>query len=592
MFPIPDFQNPDRSKLSSVFPQIDAIFRKFVEQHPVPGLAYGVVVDGKLVTSGGAGIQNVDNKIPVTADSVFRIASMTKSFTAMAVIRLRDEGKLRLDELAEKYVPELASLPYPTKDSARITVRQLLTMSAGFPQDDPWADRQLGASEDQFTAWLKQGISFSNPPGIKFEYSNYGYAILGRIVRNVSGMPYQTYITQNILQPLGMTSSTFDIEQVSPERLAMGYQRDGENWIADQPLKDGTFGAMGGIFTTITDFAKYMALLLSAYPARDEADNGPVRRSSLREMQQPWQFNVASSYRPTPDAPAINQSAGYGFGLSVGFDSVLGYSVAHGGGLPGYGTFYRILPDLGIGIAAFTNRTYTSVAQLIFNAFVELLKTEGLKPRVLPVASPLTDVQKGITALYNQWDNAAVQTLATESFFQDTAIEKRQQEFEKLRSDFGACTSVTAFEPENALRGQWVMQCRRGRIEAYVTLSPTVPPRLQHLELTAIKPLTLSVKQTINQIIGLIGQWDAEVAQELFARSIKRAALQSQLDAVRSQYGSIRLGNVLEGDGKTQARVRLNGKKGKIDLRIKVDAKSGKVTEIHFSRPSETFFVP
>lgn len=139
MFPMPRFDNSiDRlAKLRSAFPRVEAVFHEFWEKHPVPGLAYGIVVDGELVQSAGMGIQNVTSQTPVTPDSVFRIASMTKSFTAMALMKLREDGKFNLDDAVERHVPELAGLPYPTRNSARITVRQLLTMSAGFPQDDP-----------------------------------------------------------------------------------------------------------------------------------------------------------------------------------------------------------------------------------------------------------------------------------------------------------------------------------------------------------------------------------------------------------------------------------------------------------------------
>src|SRR5260221_9295397 len=335
MFPLPGFNNLDRSKLRANFPQVEAIFRKFAAPLPFPVLAYGIVVDGELAAGGGMGFQNVADKTPATPDSVFRIASMTKSFTAMALVKLRDEGRLRLDDLVEQYVPQLATLRYPTRDSTPITVRHLLTMSAGFPQDDPWADRQLAVNEEMLSGWLENGISFSNPPGLTYEYSNYGFAILGRIVTNVSGIPYQTYIQEQILKPLAMTSTTFDINAVQPERLAMGYRREANEWLTEPPLPDGAFASIGGMFTTISDFARYMAFLLLAFPPRDDAESGPVRRSSLREMQQVWRQRLVTSTRETPDAPTLVTSDRYGYGLVSSIDSVLGYSVCHGGGVPG-----------------------------------------------------------------------------------------------------------------------------------------------------------------------------------------------------------------------------------------------------------------
>ena len=126
MFPLARFDDSlDRpGKMREAFPRVEAIFREFAEKRPALGVAYGVVVDGKLAHAGGIGVQNVTTQAPVTPDSVFRIASMTKSFTAMAIMKLREDGKLNLDDAVERHVPELAGLPYPTKDSARITNRK------------------------------------------------------------------------------------------------------------------------------------------------------------------------------------------------------------------------------------------------------------------------------------------------------------------------------------------------------------------------------------------------------------------------------------------------------------------------------------
>ncbi|MBI4475561.1 MAG: beta-lactamase family protein, partial [Acidobacteria bacterium] len=133
----------DRAKLATAFPAVDRLFQGFATQAHVPGAAWGIVVDGELAHTGVIGFRDVDARAPVTAESVFRIASMTKSFTAMAILKLRDEGKLSLDNPAERYVAELKSLKYPTSDSPHITIRHLLTHSEGFPEDNPWGDRQL-----------------------------------------------------------------------------------------------------------------------------------------------------------------------------------------------------------------------------------------------------------------------------------------------------------------------------------------------------------------------------------------------------------------------------------------------------------------
>ena len=194
--------------LKAAFAGIDKAFQEFAIREHVPGAAWGIIVDGELVHVGVTGLREVQSKAPVEADSVFRIASMTKSFTAMAVLRLRDEGKLSLDDSAERYVPELKALKYPTTDSPRITVRHLLSHAEGFPEDNPWGDQQLAKSDAEMSAMMQAGIPFSNAPGIAYEYSNFGFAILGRIVSNVANMPYRDYVRINILEPLGMTSTT------------------------------------------------------------------------------------------------------------------------------------------------------------------------------------------------------------------------------------------------------------------------------------------------------------------------------------------------------------------------------------------------
>ncbi len=240
-----------RTKLASAFADIDRQFTEFVKTAHVPGAAWGIVIDGELAHAGTAGVRDVASKAPVDADTVFRIASMTKSFTAMSILRLRDEGKLSLDDPAERYVPELKGLRYPTSDSPRITIRHLLTHSEGFPEDNPWGDQQLSESEAALSRMMREGIPFSNAPGIAYEYSNYGFAILGRVVSQVSGKPYDEYVSQNILQPLGMTSTTLHPSKVPENRRAIGYRWEDERWKEEPALPHGSFGAMGGMLTSI-----------------------------------------------------------------------------------------------------------------------------------------------------------------------------------------------------------------------------------------------------------------------------------------------------------------------------------------------------
>ena len=481
------FTDPDRRiKLAAAFPAIDELFREFVDRSHVPGAAWGIVIDGELAHSGSTGFRRIDSKSPVDADTVFRIASMTKSFTAMAILGLRDEGKLALDDPAERYVPELKALTYPTADSPRITVRHLLSHAEGFPEDNPWGDQQLGITEDEMTALLRRGIPFSNAPGVAYEYSNYGFALLGRIVARASGKSYNDYLKEKILTPLGMTATTMEASRVPEGKLAHGYRWEDERWKEEPLLPDGAFGPMGGMLTSVRDLSRYVAALLAAWPPRDGIEGGPIRRASLREMQQVARFSGASTSRDTAGALQLS-ATGYGYGLGISQSCAFRHVVAHSGGLPGFGSQMRWLPEYGIGIIAFGNLTYTGWGRPVTAALDALARTGGLQPRAARPSPALLMARNTVAGLVERWDDAVADRIAANNLFLDVSKERRRNELEALRKRVGECPADRdRFDiVENALRGQWVVKCARGRLHVSVTLAPTVPPTVQHLSVRA-----------------------------------------------------------------------------------------------------------
>jgi len=487
------FEQPERlARLITTFPQIDEFIKDFVIREHVPGAAWAIIVDGQIEHIAVTGLRDLELALPVREDSVFRIASMTKSFTAMAILQLRDAGKLSLDDPAERYLPELARLLYPTKDSPKITIRHLLTHSAGFPEDNPWGDQQLAMSESAFDALLAQGLSFSNTPGVSYEYSNTGYAMLGRIVARVSGIPYADYVKENILHPLGMAATTLEPATVSSERQTPGYRWEDQRWKPEPQLADGAFGAMGGMLTSIADLSRYVALFLDAYPARDDVENGPISRASLREMQQNWRIRPASAQVNSGDQNIDLNVQGYGYGLRVSQTCQFGHVVAHAGGLPGFGSQMRWLPDYGVGLIAFGNRTYTGWGPIFDQVLNIMAATGALEPRVAQPAPALQNARAQVNALINRWDDGRAQGIAAMNLFLDRSLEKRRAEFMTLRERLGQCEQQEGFfSIENALRGQWLLDCERGSALASVTLSPTTPPRVQYLEVRAVDRSTL-----------------------------------------------------------------------------------------------------
>jgi CubicO group peptidase (beta-lactamase class C family) len=334
---------------------------------------------------------------------------------------------------------------------------------------------------------MRAGIPFSTAPGTAYEYSNFGFAILGRVVANVSGVPYTRYVTERILRPLGMTSTTLQVSAVPPGRLAHGYRLVDGAWVEEPQLPDGAFGPMGGMLTSVSDLSRWVGLMLDAWPPRDGADAGPLRRSSLREMQQVARYNGASVMRDTAAGTVTLTAGGYGYGLGIRQTCQFRTLVSHSGGLPGFGSLMRWLPEHGVGIVAMGNLTYTGWGGVADQALQTLAATGGLQPRVPQPAPVLLRRQEQVSRLVSRWDDALADSLAAMNLYRDEPKERRRAAIERLvRQAGGECRPLGAFRAENALRGRWKLRCRDSDLGVYITLAPTEPARVQFLEVTPL----------------------------------------------------------------------------------------------------------
>jgi D-alanyl-D-alanine-carboxypeptidase/D-alanyl-D-alanine-endopeptidase len=467
----------------------DEIFRAYQLDAHVPGLVYGIVADGRLVHVGTLGVQDLTERRPVTAGTLFRIASMTKAFTALTVLKLRDDGQLRLDAPAADYVPEMRGWKYPTDDSPQIRVRDLLNHVPGFVTDDPWGDRQQPLPEAEFTKLLREGVPFTSTPQTRFEYSNLGYAILGRIIGNVSKRPYAETITQTLLQPLGMDSSGFEAAAAPRERRALGYRWQDDAWSPEPTLAHGVFGAMGGLQTSANDYAKWVAFLLDAWPPRDGAERGPVRRSTVRELAQGSNLLGLVSRPARSGTPKIEQAAIYAMGMFAASDEDLGFTLRHSGGYPGYGSHVLLLPDRNVGIFAFANRTYAGPSRAVWDAAVALDKAGLLgKERELPVSAELAAAYRASAAIYTSGNVAAAGDQLAMNFLLDLDEAGWSRKLAALKASVGACDTTTPVAPTGALTGDFTWSCEHGRLTGSVALAPTRPPRIQELTLEVIEP--------------------------------------------------------------------------------------------------------
>jgi serine-type D-Ala-D-Ala carboxypeptidase/endopeptidase len=468
-----------QTDVATLAPQIETIFTEWMQAQHIPGLVYGIVRDGRLITAKGLGTQDQNANASVTADSRFRIASMSKAFTALAILKLRDAGKLSLEAPAETYVPELRGWKYPTSDSPKVTVRDLLHHNAGFVEDNPWGDRQQPLPEAEFSAMLRKGPVFATTPGTRMEYSNLGYAILGRIVSNVSGTRYQDYIGREIMAPLGMVATSYDVLKSPKGARAIGYRWQDDAWVREPDMADGAYGAMGGVETTANDYWRWVSFLLSAWPARDGVDAGPVKRATVREIVEGAGF-AGGRNRPASLGAACRQSVSYAMGWNVVDDCDVGRIVTHTGGYPGYGSVVMLLPDAGIGVFAFASRTYGAPSLPALKSLLAIKAAGAIADRELSVSAELARAYDAAKSVWTSGDPARA-TLAVNVPL-DRDLARRKREIADAKAKVGACAMGEPIRPISALEGTWEWTCASGRIQGRVQRSPLPDGSLQVID--------------------------------------------------------------------------------------------------------------
>jgi CubicO group peptidase (beta-lactamase class C family) len=582
--------------LTTVMPIDDgalaAIAARFTGRGGQPGLAYGVIADGALAHAGGYGERWLGGPAP-DADTVFRIASMTKSFTATLVLMLRDRGALRLDDTAVEYVPVLRGLAPPTSDSPPITIRHLLTMTAGFPTDDPWGDRQQGPDPAAFARLLADGgVRAAWAPGTKFEYSNLGYAVLGMIIESVTGVNYAHAIRSEVLSPLGLNQTGYQVADVNPANLARGYRRDGSEWIELELDPYGAFAPMGGIFSCVRDLARWIAGFAAAFPPGPLADSTvqpgdadhPLARHSRREMQL-GQVAITDEGSGVVAQFAGPASLSFGFGLFTQDDPAFGTIVQHSGGYPGFGSQMRWHPATGLGAVVLANSTYAQAGALAGELMSALLTAQakqdtergsyhlrGAFPRAEPWPETLA-ARDAVTSLLAAWtDGVAARTFAPNVEL-DRPLTQRQAEIETLRERIGAFAADPdrPAEFESPAHCRWWLTGAAGTVAVQIKLAPLRQPLVQQLAI-AIPPASGSaLAQALDQIIGALNG-----AEPLWPVSLQtgngfdadRAA--RQLRVAAGWAGRCVPDCYLAGNGDTNTTVRLAGATGKIALALEV----------------------
>ncbi|WP_052961354.1 MULTISPECIES: serine hydrolase domain-containing protein [unclassified Leucobacter] len=443
-----------------------------VRSGSTPAIALSARIGGRdaFAASGDRG-----DGIPPDAGTVFRIASVTKSFTAARALQLRDAGALDLDRPVADLLP--AAVFRPAGSGARITPRMLLTMSAGLPTDDAWADRLESMTAADFDALLAAGIRLVREPGTGFEYANLGWAMLGRILEHLDGRPLPQQVEAEILDPLGLTGVRFTAPTGRP--LATGHARRAAGWEAQPLTGPGAFSAIGGIFASTADLLDWAAWLASAFSRPD--DDRVLAAASRREMQQ-----LHRTLPPEPSAPSA-AVVGYGYGLFVELVPELGRVVSHSGGYPGFSAHLRWGLDREVIVCGLENGGYSGAWEPTGEAFSRLA-AQCPEPSVRPWAE--TEAAVALTrALAERPDDDARWSSAERDAFApcvalDLPIAERRAALLRVRDELGpgARLAPEGIRYPTAASARWRMIGRDRQCDFALELTPTDPPLIQRFD--------------------------------------------------------------------------------------------------------------
>ena len=331
----------DHPEVASQIKLMDAWVQAQMKGIDLPGLVIGVVHDQEVVWSKAYGHADVERDTPMQSDSIFRIASHSKLFTSIAILQLRDAGKLRLDDPITDHLPWFdMENPYPEAEPVRVW--NLLTHSAGLPResDHPsWTEFEFPTGEDLRETVSQQQAAY--PAATVWKYSNLGLSLAGAIVETVSEREYEEYVETEIMAPLGMTSSSVGVpSDVHRVRLVTGY---GRRWLDKprevMPFVDArAFDPATGLSSSVEDMLRFLSWQMRL---RAEHVTEVLRANTLREMQRVhW---LREDWRG---------GNGWGFAISHREDRDL---IGHGGSYPGNRTSTQLSPTENVGVVVFTN---------------------------------------------------------------------------------------------------------------------------------------------------------------------------------------------------------------------------------------------
>ena len=463
---------------------IGALVDAHIGSQETPGLVAALFFKGEMLYFQGAGERELNGPAP-DESTAFRVASCTKSFTAAAILLLRDRAELTLDDPITQYLPTYRQVG-PLATYAPPTLRMLLTMSAGFGTDDPWADREESITPVRLEEHITQGVYLVSTPGARYEYSNLGYALLGRVVELLSGLSFPQFVKQELFEPLGLTDSSFSLEESGAPTVAVGYRRRGEEWLAQEFSAPGSFSSIGGVFSSARNLATWANWLCEALDSSAE-EKGPLSLATRREMQQmhvPMPFS--SHAATTPDT--TDRLFGYGYALHVDIDETFGKFVSHSGGYPGYSAHMRWHANSGLGVIVLENGRYSG-AWATATTILERVLVEIPSISPAPITETLNEFITRTSSLIGSWTDALADELCAPNVALDIPYSERATEIAACLDQVGGLNVITTVEVElgeSPLHARWVLPGQFGTLRCELRLTPVEPLRIQTLRVTVM----------------------------------------------------------------------------------------------------------
>jgi CubicO group peptidase (beta-lactamase class C family) len=347
---------------SALVSRIDELAATVLENGSVAGLSIGVRRGDDVLLIRGYGLADIENDVPATAETVYRIGSVTKQFTAAAVMQLVESGAIDLDDPMTEYLPD-----YPTQGHV-VTIRHLLTHTSGIKSYtglEEWQPTmRLDLTDEELVA-LFSDEPFDFAPGERYLYNNSGFYLLGMIVAEASGQPYRDYLRAHIFEPLGLASSSYCDERPIIRNRAEGYELVRGELLNAQPLSMNHPGAAGALCSTVGDLLDWTRALRAGEV---------VSSASYAQMTTPGTLDSGAT-------------TGYGFGLGLG-QLVGRATVSHGGGINGFNAMLAYYPDADLDVVVLSNtpgphvdRTAETIAKWALGIAVATVRDEPIAAR-------------------------------------------------------------------------------------------------------------------------------------------------------------------------------------------------------------------